>query len=283
MSDKPKRRYGPSAFGELSDSPTAGDVADGIFGASRTTKSIRAKPTDIMKIKPDPVQPRRSVPSELRSAWAGNPHRMVDMFDMWTKRIREERGGSELKWKNILEGDDSLRGTEAETLKPDKDPLAALTELPETGISTLESNFLRLVDLAASIKRDGLTNPITVVKASKDQFIIETGERRWLAYHLLKMVYGEKDWGDIPARHVDGLSVWRQASENNARSDLNAISKARQLALLLMALYAEEHEFEPLEHFEHEQEFYAQVADGQKWRVPRNHGEKLLNAMGLST
>ena len=34
--------------------------------------------------------------------------------------------------------------------------------------------------------------------------------------------------------------------------------------------------------FENEQDFYSQVADGNKWRIPRGHGEQLLNAMGLS-
>lgn len=287
MSKVKRRRGGPSALGgmdELQDSPTLSEVTDDILGMSRTTKAIRAKPIDIMKIAPDPQQPRRTVPAELRPEWQGNPAGIQQMVDSWLDRIAEERG-NELKWKDILEGKDSLRGNEAEDLRGDANPLAALEDVEEPKISPLEASFLRLVDLAASIKRDGLTNPITIAPAGKDSYIIETGERRWLAYHLLKMVYGEKQWGDIPARQVKEVDIWRQASENNARADLNAVSKARQLALLLMALHSEkeEVEFQTLEDFEHEQEFYAQVSDGNKWRVPRNYGEQLLNAMGLST
>lgn len=286
MPDKVKRRRGgPSALGgfddSLAESPTAGEVADSIFGSSKTSKSIRAKPTDITKIQPDPMQPRRAVPSELRASWKGNPNRVQDMFDEWVSRIEAEND-TRFIWKEILDGSDSTRGAEAEKLRGDKNPGDALDDMAEPFVSPLETSFLKLVDLAASIKRDGLTNPITIATAGKNNYIIETGERRWLAFHLLKMVYGEEAWGDIPARQVREVSVWRQASENNARKDLNAISKARQLALLLMALHDWDN-FQPMEEFDHEQEFYAQVSDGNKWRVPRNYGEQLLNAMGLST
>lgn len=289
MSDKTVgRRYGPSAFGELDDNPTVADVTDSIFGKSKTSRHLRAKPIDITKIRPDPLQPRRAVPSELRQSWGGDPNRVQELFDIWTSKIREERGDNrEFKWKGILEGTDSSRGKEAEKLKGDDSAEDALSDLSEPFVGPLEASFLRLVDLAASIKRDQLTNPITIapIANSKNQFEIETGERRWLAYHLLSMVYGADDWGEIPARQVGEVSVWRQASENNARDDLNAISKARQLALLLMALHHElkDVNFEPPENFDHEREFYAQVADGNKFRVPRGHGEQLLNAMGLSS
>ena len=141
----------------------------------------------------------------------------------------------------------------------------------------------------ASIRRDGLTNPISVVRRGNN-YELETGERRWLAYHLLHWKFGENDllpnnkqrnWSRIPARIVKEVDIWRQASENNARDNLNAISKARQLALLLMDLHGWEH-FSTFNEFENEQDFYSQVADGNEWRIPRGHGEVLLNAMGLS-
>jgi len=289
MSDVKRRRGGPSALGgmdDLQDSPTMGEVANDIFGSSSRTKSIRAKPISIMKIEPDTQQPRRAIPVEIRAQWGGDLTRIQQMFDVWLNRIAEERG-SDLKWKDILSGDHSLRGTEAEDLRGDGNPLDVLDEidLDEPDVSPLEASFMKLLDLAASIKRDGLTNPITVAPAGKDTYIIETGERRWLAYHLLKYQFGEEDWGDIPARQVQELDIWRQASENNARDDLNAVSKARQLALLLMTIHSEkdEVEFKNLSDFDHEQDFYAQVSDGNKWRVPRNYGEQLLNAMGLSS
>ena len=77
------------------------------------------------------------------------------------------------------------------------------------------------------------------------------------------------------------VDVWRQASENNARDNLNAISRARQLSLLLMDLHGW-HNFSQFDACDSEQAFYAQVADGAAWRIPRGQGERLLNAMGLS-
>jgi hypothetical protein len=153
----------------------------------------------------------------------------------------------------------------------------------EEGIGILELSLLELVDLAASIRRDGLTNPVTVAQTG-DHYQLETGERRWLAYHLLHWFFeDERDkWAKIPARIVEHVDVWRQATENTARANLNAIGRARQFAILLMDLLAQSGaEFRPFEAFEQEQDFYAQVADGDVWRVPRGKGELLLNAMGL--
>jgi hypothetical protein len=148
-------------------------------------------------------------------------------------------------------------------------------------MGTLETAFMQVVELAASIMRHGLTNPISIARVGGD-YEIETGERRWLAYHLLNWQYPEGGWDKIPSRQVDdGISIWRQANENNIRADLNAISMARQFALLLMDILRDEKQFQPFDAFDHEQDFYAQVADGVNHRVPRNQGEKLLNAMNL--
>ena len=143
-----------------------------------------------------------------------------------------------------------------------------------------EASLMHLITLAASIKQDGLTNPITISKGDSG-YVIETGERRWMSYHLLNYVYGD-DWGKIPARVVDKANVWRQASENNARQDLNAIAKARQLALLIMEMYqATGVKFDIIDDFEHEQDYYAQVADGQEWRIIKGETQKILTMMRL--
>jgi hypothetical protein len=286
----------------LDDSMTAAQSADAlIYGdadaakvLARSVRNLRATPLDIRKIRPDSLQPRRAVPSELRAYWRNDPKRTELLFERWLDAIAEERGGSQLVYKDILEGKETSRGkqVEAEVDNPEEHDntkrgkeatrstqIEAEADTPEHG--PLASAFLKLVELAASIKRDGLTNPITVAE-DRSGYIIETGERRWLAFHLLKMLYGEADWGEIPARQVKEVSVWRQASENNARDDLNAISKARQLALLLMAIHGWD-KFQPIENFQHEREFYAQVADGHTWRIPKGFGEQLLNAMDLSS
>ncbi|MDX2076496.1 MAG: ParB N-terminal domain-containing protein [bacterium] len=143
-----------------------------------------------------------------------------------------------------------------------------------------EASLMHLVSLAASIREHGLTNPITISKEGNG-YIIETGERRWMSFHLLHYVYGD-EWGKIPARVVDKASVWRQASENNARQNLNAIAKARQLALLVMEMYEETGvKFDHIETFEHERDYYAQVADGQEWRIIKGETQKVMTMLGL--
>jgi hypothetical protein len=261
----------------LDDSPTATQIDASIYDSetakvlARASKNLRATPIDIRKIRPDSLQPRRAVPSELRAYWRNDPKRTELLFERWDDAIREERGGRQLVYKDILEGKETTRGKQAE---------ADADAIPEEH-GPLALAFLKIVELAASIKRDGLTNPITVAESASG-FVIETGERRWLAFHLLKMLYGETPWGEIPARQVKEVSVWRQASENNSRDNLNAVSKARQLSLLLMAIYGWD-KFQAIENFKHEREFYAQVADGNDWRIPKGYGEQLLNAMDLSS
>ena len=205
------------------------------------------------------------------------------VLDLWLAEAEKERK-KPIDLSTYLTIGETDRGREAEEYQGDVD------ELPQIGVSEgesgpIEASFLHLVELAASIRRDGLTNPITVVRKGP-KYTIETGERRWLAYHLLNAYFesfgdsSEEDWSKIPARIMDEANVWRQASENNARDNLNAVSKTRQLALLLMDLLGREH-FQPFEAFEVEQDFYAQVADGNEWRIPRGSGEMLLNAIGL--
>jgi len=144
-----------------------------------------------------------------------------------------------------------------------------------------ESALMDIIVLAASIRQDGLTNAITVIRQGT-KYLIETGERRWMSYHLLYTVYGDK-WRYIPARIVPEHNVWRQASENNARQELNAIAKARQLAILVMDTYHQTGaEFLPITAFEHEKDYYAQVADGIQWRILPGDTQKILTFLGLN-
>ncbi len=146
-----------------------------------------------------------------------------------------------------------------------------------------EAALMHIITLAASIRQHELTNAITVINFEKGKsYFIETGERRWMSYHLLHHVYGD-DWKNIPARIVPYQNIWRQASENNARQDLNAIAKARQLAIIVMELYKElEFKFQPFEAFEHEKDYYAQVADGVQWRIIKGEMQRVLTFLGLS-
>lgn len=233
------------------------EMAAAMFGDIKRGDGARitAAPINIYLIHPDATQPRRALPTEVRRAWDGSPTSLPALFMEWMKAIDG--------WRSLIVS--ILNGEEVER--------------PEI-VQPLTGALVEIADLAASIRRDGLTNPITVVRRG-EEYIIETGERRWLAYHLLVAHTGDDSWTKIPARVVEQFNRWRQAAENNTRQDLNAIGKARQLAVLLMELLRDVHEFMPLEDFEHEQDFYAQVADGETFKTPRGKGEVLLNAMGL--
>lgn len=220
--------------------------------STRATRIV-AKSIALDAIMPNATQPRRAVPSGVRDA---APRGDVSaMFNAWVAQSALDHDVVTV----LLDGEE--------------------TELIPEDVDAVTAALLKVIDVAGSIKRDGLTNPITLTKHG-DQYEIETGERRWLAYHLLNLIYAEDGWDVIPARVMDGFSVWRQATENTARDDLNAIAKARQLALLLMDLHLQDGaRFQPITNFEHEQEFYAQAA---VLNVPYGKGSVLLSAMGVT-
>lgn len=231
----------------------------------RANKKERLLTVDIFEVAPDPLQPRRAMPHFVRQEWGFDltADGMGRLFGVWGQASSEELGRD--VWPLI---EALVMGTDADTNESEGAELPPIT-----------ANLLKLAGLAGDLRANGQTNPITVYNTAQG-YKIETGERRWLAFHLLN-IFDETNYRKIAAREVQGFSVWRQAGENSVRSELNAIAKARQLALLLMDLHGADN-FQAVDAFIHEQAFYAQVADGNQWRVPRGAGEKLLNAMGLS-
>lgn len=243
------------------------EVADEIYGGSSgapgiNTARIVATGVDINTIYADVKQPRRAIPASVRLHWTGDPAAVPELLGTWYT-IATKQAGMELDIEAMLKGEG--------------DGIA--TDNPHS----LMADFIDLVRLAQSINKDGLLNPITVVETD-ERVVIESGERRWLAYHLLYIHLGEA-WGKIPAQRSTGKDyVWRQAAENTARRTLNAISMARQLALLIMAA-RDSHYFdfeEVVGAGECDRRFYAQVADGNTHRIPRGMGERIQAAMGLS-
>ncbi|MCY4064228.1 MAG: ParB N-terminal domain-containing protein [Chloroflexi bacterium] len=257
-----------------------GELGLEIAAADSEFQPIEA--VSIHEIHPNTIQPRYSIPHNLTDIFAFNPKNIVDIFERWIIEIQLEKGQQDYDIINFLLGSATDRGERVESEDGEAPPASQLA-------SGKELALMKLIDLAASIRRDGLSNPISLVQHD-DRYEIETGERRWLAYHVLYWKFGDGDkrpdgsvvnWSRIPARIVKQVDVWRQASENNARDNLNAVSRARQLALLLMDLHGWQN-FSTLDACDNEQAFYAQVADGSAWRIPRGQGERLLNAMGLS-
>jgi hypothetical protein len=237
---------------------------DSLKDELRANKKERLLPVDIFEVAPDPLQPRRAMPHFVRSAWGFDltPDGMNRLFGAWAEAAAHEMQHDVWPMLEAL-----VLGTDAESDESDTGELRPIT-----------AGLMKLAGLAGDLRANGQTNPITVYR-TQDGYRIETGERRWLAFHLLN-IFDEANYRKIAAREVQGFSVWRQAGENSVRSELNAIARARQLALLLMDLHGAEN-FRPMDAFTHELDFYAQVADGNTWRVPRGAGEKLLNAMGL--
>jgi hypothetical protein len=265
------------SFGESKSAidPSFLDVDSTIFGLPPTGPRVGIQQIGIYEIMPDPIQPRRAIPSEVRRQWNGNISTIHELFDLWYDAIRKERG-----WPFPL--DEHMLET-----------LGANDRLAVPG--PIESAFLQVIELALSIRREGLTNPITVIPLRDNYgrgnfYKLETGERRWLAYHLLNAYFtGGPDkpdeqgkWSKIPAREMAETNVWRQASENTARADLNAIARSRQLALLMMDLFSKQETnkrtFKPIEAFNSEREFYAQVVD---LSAPHGKSEMILHAMGF--
>lgn len=251
---------------------------EAVFGEIRETEGRRivARPIAIAEIYPDLAQPRRAIPSAMRKTWDGQPTTIHTLFNTWLRAVEDERGAP-FDLHAYLTGGMTDRSTQETKSAGQLGQIGS----EDGAVGALEYALLQVVELAASIHRDGLTNPITIARKG-GFYTIETGERRWLAYHLLNSYFTGIDpedmtWEKIPARVVDGVSVWRQASENNARDDLNAVAKARQLALLLMDLHGMEH-FRPIDNFDDEQGYYAQAVD---LAVPHGKSELILNAMGV--
>ncbi len=74
------------------------------------------------------------------------------------------------------------------------------------------------------------------------------------------------------------IDLWKPAKDKY-QEPLNAIALARLFSMLLMDVL--DMDIKPFDSFEHEQEYYAQVSDGESYRIPRSRGEDILNAMGL--
>lgn len=225
------------------------DRSDTLERVARTRKE-RIANVDIFEVQPDLTQPRRAIPASIRGAWRPNAADMGGFIEHWAQQAR-------INLPALLDADGEV-------------------DIPDS-IPPVTAALLRVVELARSIKAQGLVNPISVVVLDDDGYQIETGERRWLAYHVLFGVYGN-GWQKIPARVRDTFDPFRQAAENNQRSDLNAISRARQYALLMMALHPDD-DWQPYDAFGSDRAYYAQALRYD--RAPQGKGALLVNALGV--
>lgn len=248
--------------------PTLADWDQAFHGQLRELDAGNAQIEllDIFSIYPS-AQPRHAIPSAIYAQWDGDTAHLGEIFQMWVNAILDERSA---KGHTNLPALDPRSVIELKYIEQPMKP------------GPLERSLMNLLTLAADIYREdqagrpgGLINYPTVLQNG----MIETGERRWLAYHALHNIFGEK-WVKIPCRIVEQFSVWRQASENNVRENLNAIAKARQFAILFMSLHPDT-EWQPASAFEHEHGYYAQALSIEN--VPYGYGEQLRSAMGFKS
>jgi len=105
-------------------------------------------------------------------------------------------------------------------------PIASIVANPRQPRKTFDDNSLR--DLAASLKRSGLLQPV-VVRRHGQQFQIVVGERRWRAARLAGLSH-------IPAvvrDTTDAESLELALVENLLREDLNPMEEAEGYQRLL--------------------------------------------------
>ncbi|MCL4252770.1 MAG: ParB N-terminal domain-containing protein [Anaerolineae bacterium] len=279
------RENSPTPSGGNSLSLTDADAA--LFGELSRREGARPtiRPISIFQIYPDFKQPRRAVPAQVREHWSGEPKDIADLFNVWVNAIDEERHKAGEPDFNL---DHFLWSEKIESRAVSEDDYESEKYQP----GPMENAFLKVVELAVSIRRDGLANPVTVQRLDRNSYRMETGERRWLAFHILYGYFNGEDgkpmerdnWQNIPAIVVDTFNVWRQASENAARADLNAVGRARQFAILMMDLLnAQDIRFDDYDALvkrgQSERAYYAQVIP---YRVPSGKGEMLSNGLGIS-
>ena len=132
-----------------------GDLALEIAAADSEFQPIEA--VSIHEIHPNSIQPRYSVPHDLTDIFALHPSNIVDIFERWIIEVQLERGQNDYDILNFLLGTATDRGERAESAEGDAAASAQSASVKELAL-------MKLIDLAASIRRDGLTNPISLVR-----------------------------------------------------------------------------------------------------------------------
>jgi ParB-like chromosome segregation protein Spo0J len=235
-----------------------GDFAPEITGAGVKVISIVLE-----RIRPDPAQPRRVLPEMIRSEFLAGYINARQALERWEALVVEEAnrfGRPRPDWKALLERNPEDHGEDLTIDTP--------------GQPGPEEELLRsIVATAATIRHGGQVSPITVIEMDSGSYYrIETGERRYWAYHWLNM-WLSNGYDQIQCIVVPGASPWRQAAENTSREGLSAMALARQLATLLLDIFGIHPDYSgPISN-----DWYRQALD---YRVPRGEGSTLRAALG---
>ncbi|MGB1285048.1 MAG: hypothetical protein ACPG7F_00825 [Aggregatilineales bacterium] len=249
------------------------DIMDGLYGTggvTSRTRPDRIKHLNIFDILPDPAQPRRVLPVNVRAKWNKTPEGAQQALLLWLRMANDLYPPGNLSMDTLLDGTQEIERPVDDAGDPMK--LHAVVE-----------NLINLCVLAREILADGLSNPVHVVK-TPGGYMLEQGERRWWVHHLLHHFVDGRD--TIKAVVHDEFSIARQASENAAREPLNAIGVTRQLALVIMMLIQQRDgdtgKFMTYEQAVtqtgHELGFYRQIED---YKTPRGQLSVVLDKTGL--
>jgi ParB family chromosome partitioning protein len=136
------------------------------------------------------------------------------------------------KPKGLGRGLDALLGASDETLRRDRDSAGTL---PVTAIRPgkyqprTRMNEQALNELAASIKAQGLMQPLLVRPVAKDAYELIAGERRWRAARIAGLTEVPVLIREVP----DNAALAMALVENIQREDLNPIEEAAGLQRLL--------------------------------------------------
>jgi ParB family chromosome partitioning protein len=136
------------------------------------------------------------------------------------------------KPKGLGRGLDALLGASDEATRRDKDSAGTL---PVTAIRPgkyqprTRMNEQALNELAASIKAQGLMQPLLVRPVAKDAYELIAGERRWRAAKIAGLIEVPVLIREVP----DNAALAMALVENIQREDLNPIEEAAGLQRLL--------------------------------------------------
>ena len=50
---------------------------------------VSYQPVNIFEVHPDPIQPRRAMPSVIRSRWDGNAESIARVFEIWLQLVEQ--------------------------------------------------------------------------------------------------------------------------------------------------------------------------------------------------
>ncbi len=172
---------------------------------------------ELDQLVPDPNQPRHIVPDDLQERLLQGEMSPGDVIlEMWQRCLDQHR----------YQAMRSFEISPAEALAAQRD-----AGVRDWGIQlTLEG----LVELADSITRHGLRQPINVYDLGDRRYRIAEGERRWWAHVHLWTVHSRVEAQTILARvqplpEDELTALARQQAENVHRADLSAMARARAI------------------------------------------------------